>query len=163
MVSTRYHRGAFVERFDEGVVREHHEIYGVLNGIASARAAHDHRPKIVDEVRATLEALHTSEESRAFHEHTWRYRGTINAVYAGPRLKAAIRASATLMPRTFWTAYLGSHDQLLPFYVTETAAIGDGDPDAARAACIDRAEVMGRIMLGELIRRRVLGPLLCSE
>jgi hypothetical protein len=62
------------------------------------------------------------------------------------------------MPRTFWTAYLGSHDELLPCFVAETAAIGDGDPDAARAACHERAEVMGRIMVAELIRRRVLRP-----
>ena len=39
ILSTPYHRGAFVERFDESVVREHHELYGLLNGIASARAA----------------------------------------------------------------------------------------------------------------------------
>src|ERR1700712_3316249 len=88
VISTRYHRGAFVERFDEGVVREHHELYGVLNGIPSARAAADHRPDLVDQLRATLDALHTSRESRAFHEHSWRYRETINGAYAGPRLKA---------------------------------------------------------------------------
>ena len=62
------------------------------------------------------------------------------------------------MPRTFWSAYFGSHEELLPFYVAETAAIDDGDADAARAACAGRAEVMGRIMLTELVRRRVLGP-----
>jgi DNA-binding GntR family transcriptional regulator len=99
VVSTRYHRGAFVERFDADVVREHHEIYGVLNGIATARAAADHRPKIVDQLRVTLDAMRTSMESRNFHEHTWRYRQTINDQYAGPRLKAAIRASQTFMPR----------------------------------------------------------------
>jgi DNA-binding GntR family transcriptional regulator len=158
VVSTRYHRGAFVERFDEGVVREHHEIYGVLNGIPSARAATSHRQGLVDELRATVTALHGSIESRAFHEHTWRYRKTINDEYAGPRLQAAIRASQTFMPRTFWSAYFGSHEELLPFYVAETSAIDDGDADAARAACAGRAEVMGRIMFTELVRRRVLGP-----
>ncbi|MCW2513212.1 MAG: transcriptional regulator [Mycobacterium sp.] len=156
VVSTRYHRGAFVETFDADVVREHHELYGVLNGIPSARAAADRRPGLVDALAATLDAMHTSLESRSFHEHTWRYRETINQEYSGPRLKAAIRASQTFMPRTFWTAYLGSHDELLPFYVTETAAIRDGDADAARAANAGRAEVMGRIMLAELVRRRVL-------
>ncbi len=35
IVSTRYHRGAFVERFDEATVLEHHELDGLLNGIAS--------------------------------------------------------------------------------------------------------------------------------
>jgi DNA-binding GntR family transcriptional regulator len=158
VISTRYHRGAFVERFDEGVVREHHELYGVLNGIPSARAARDHRPELVEVLRATLTALQNSTESRAFHEHMWRYRTAINDAHAGPRLQAAIRASQTLMPRTFWTAYFGSHDELLGFYVAETAAIGDRDPEAATAACADRAEVMGRIMLTELVRRRVFGP-----
>jgi DNA-binding GntR family transcriptional regulator len=158
VLSTRYHRGAYVERFDEGVVREHHELYGVLNGIASGRAATGRGAEVVDELRALLDALRAGTESRSFHETAWRFRKTINDAYAGPRLQAAIRASQTLMPQAFWTAYLGSHDELLPFYVAETAAIGDHDPDAARAACLGRAEVMGRIMLAELVRRRVLAP-----
>ena len=29
ILSTRYHRGAYVERFDEATVREHHELYGL--------------------------------------------------------------------------------------------------------------------------------------
>ena len=41
ILSTQYHRGAYVERFDESVVREHHELYGMLSGVASARAAVD--------------------------------------------------------------------------------------------------------------------------
>ena len=39
VLSTRYHRGAFVERFDEDTILEHHELHGVLNGMVSARAA----------------------------------------------------------------------------------------------------------------------------
>ena len=39
LIATRYHRGAFVERFDHAVLLEHHEVYGALNGMASARAA----------------------------------------------------------------------------------------------------------------------------
>src|ERR1700755_1270489 len=110
VVSTRYHRGAFVERFDEGVVREHHEIYGVLNGIPSARAATARRPELVDELRVVLTALQATAQTRGFHEHTWRYRRRINEEYAGPRLQAAIRASRTLVPRTFWTAHLRGPD-----------------------------------------------------
>lgn len=158
VLSTRYHRGAYVERFDADAVLEHHEIYGSLNGIPSARAATARQPALIEELRTTLDALHGAKATRAFHDHTWSYRKAINDEYAGPRLKAAIRASQTLMPRTFWVAYLGRHDDLLPFYVAETAAIADGDPDAARTACTDRAIVMGKIMLAELVRRRVFGP-----
>ena len=49
ILSTRYHRGAFVERFDESVVLEHHELHGMLLGIASARAAAEPRPHARDE------------------------------------------------------------------------------------------------------------------
>jgi hypothetical protein len=73
-------------------------------------------------------------------------------------LQAAIRASQTFMPQAFWASYLDDHDELLPFYEAESAAIHRGDPDGARAACVERSEVMARIMLGELIRRRVLRP-----
>ena len=46
ILSTQYHRGAYVERFDESVVREHHELYGLLSGVASARAAVDGLPLV---------------------------------------------------------------------------------------------------------------------
>ena len=82
----------------------------------------------------------------------------INEEYAGPRLQAAIRASQTFIPRAFWLSYLHNHDQMLPFYETETAAIQRADPDGARTACIERSEAMAGIMLGELVRRGVFKP-----
>ncbi|AGB26622.1 transcriptional regulator [Mycobacterium sp. JS623] len=158
ILSTQYHRGAYVERFDESVVREHHELYGLLSGIASARAAVDGRPRTLDQLALLIEAMRASKESRAFQEAAWQFRRVINDEYAGPRLQAAIRASQTFIPRGFWLAYLRNHDEMLPYYEAETAAIHGRDPDAARAACVERSEVMGRIMLGELVRRGVFKP-----
>ena len=57
IVSTRYHRGVFVERFDETTVREHHELYGILNGLASARAAANPAPRILAQLDAATCAL----------------------------------------------------------------------------------------------------------
>src|SRR3990170_6700704 len=51
ILSTQYHRGAYVERFDESVVREHHELYGLLIGTASARAAVAADPQILEQLR----------------------------------------------------------------------------------------------------------------
>jgi DNA-binding GntR family transcriptional regulator len=158
ILSTQYHRGAYVERFDESVVREHHELYGLLSGIASARAAVDGRPRTLDQLAVLIEAMRTSKESRAFQEAAFQFRRVINDEHAGPRLQAAIRASQTFIPRGFWLAYLKNHDEMLPYYEAETAAIHGRDPDAARAACVERAEVMGRVMLGELVRRGVFKP-----
>jgi DNA-binding GntR family transcriptional regulator len=158
ILSTQYHRGAYVERFDESVLREHHELYGLLTGIASARAAVDGLPRILDQLGAFVDAMRSGKESRAFQETAWKFRNLINDEYAGPRLHAAIRASQTFIPRGFWLSYPNNNDEMLPSFEAEIAAIHRRDPDGARAACAERSEVMARIMLGELVRRGVFRP-----
>jgi DNA-binding GntR family transcriptional regulator len=161
VVSTRYHRGAFVERFDEATVLEHHELDGLLNGIASARAATNPTPRILGQLDSLMRSLRASKESRTFSEVAWEYRRTINDEYAGPRLHAAIRASQSLIPRVFWVTYQNSRDEMLPFYEEENAAIHRHDPEAARAACIGRSDLMAKTMLAELVRRGVFAPPRC--
>lgn len=155
---THYHRGAFVEVFDETVVREHHEIYGLLNGIAAARAAADRNPELIDELARLVGVMHGTRSSRAFNEAGWDFRRLIKERYAGPRLLALIQASQALVPEAFWSAYVDNHDEMLPFYEREVDAIRRGDTDAAHAANIDRSDLMVRIMLAELVRRGVLAP-----
>jgi DNA-binding GntR family transcriptional regulator len=158
ILSTRYHRGAYVERFDHQAVLEHHELDGVLNGIASARAAADPTDDLTERLGGQLEIMRNRVDSKGFQHSAAKFRRAVNDAHAGPRLQAAIRAASTLMPRTFWKAYPDSHDQLLPFYEAEFAAITGGEPDQARAACEGRSRLMGRIMLAELVRRGVLPP-----
>jgi DNA-binding GntR family transcriptional regulator len=155
VVSTRYHRGAFVERFDEDTVLEHHELDGLLNGIASARAAANPTPRILGQLDALMRSLRNAKESRAFAEIAAEYRRTVNDEYAGPRLHATIRASENLIPRVFWMTYQISRDDTLPFYEEENSAIHRHDPEAARAACVARSHLMAQTMLAELFRRSV--------
>lgn len=158
IVSTRYHRGAFVERFDESTVLEHHELDGLLNGIASARAAANPTPRILGQLDALMRSLRACKDPRSFAEIACEYRRTVNEEYAGPRLHATIRASDNLIPRAFWMVCQSSRDELLPYYEEETSAIHRRDPEAARAACVSRADLMAQRMLTELVRRRVFIP-----
>jgi DNA-binding GntR family transcriptional regulator len=158
ILSTLYHRGAFVQPFDESVVREHHEIYGLLTGVASARAAHDRNPEILDELARLVDVMRNNRESRAFNDAGWGFRQIVNDNYGGPRLLALIQASQALVPRVFWGAYTDNHDEVLATYESEISALRRGDTDAARAACAARCEVMARVMLVELVRRGVFNP-----
>ena len=158
VLSTRYHRGAFVERFDEEIVLEHHELHGVLNGMVSARAAADPSPHLVDRLDEIMRTLRSAKEPRLFQQAAGEYRRAINDQYAGPRLHAAIRASQGLIPRAFLLSYPSIVAEMLPFYEDETAAIRHRDPDGARAACSGCAELMAEVMVAELVRRRVLAP-----
>ncbi len=156
IVSTRYHRGAYVERFDESAVREHHELYGLISGIASGRAALAADPTIIAELDGEVAQMRDDRDARQFDAHAKRFRATINGEYAGPRLQAAIDSSRTFIPQSFWETYVQHRDELLPSYEAEFAAIRDRDPEAARAACAQRADAMAGILLDELVRRGVL-------
>jgi DNA-binding GntR family transcriptional regulator len=158
IVSTRYHRGAFIERFDEATVLEHHELDGLLNGIAAARAATNPTPRILGQLDALMRALRTAKDSRVFSEITAEYRRTVNDEYAGPRLRATIRASQNLIPHAFWMNDQNNRDDMLTYYEDETSAIQRRDPEAARAACVGRSYLMAQTMLAELFRRRVFAP-----
>ncbi|MDT5320488.1 MAG: hypothetical protein QOD88_3010 [Mycobacterium sp.] len=158
VLSTRYHRGAFVERFDADVVLEHHELHGVLNGMASARAAADPTPRVLGRLDEIMRTLRSAKEPRPFQRSAGEYRRAINGQYAGPRLYAAIRASQKLIPRAFLLTHPSMGCEMLPFYEDETAAIRRRDPAAARAACSGCAELMAKVMVTELIRRGVFTP-----
>jgi DNA-binding GntR family transcriptional regulator len=159
IISTRYHRGAFVERFDAATILEHHEIYGLLNGLAAERAAADPECQIVDQLQSALDTMKSSIDPQTFQEAGWQYRQTIYASYAGPRLLALIRASQSFTPREFWSAYFGSHEQMIELYEEETDAIRRHDPVAARAVNLRRAALLGSLMRDELTRSGVFGNL----
>ncbi|CAN5883882.1 GntR family transcriptional regulator [soil metagenome] len=157
ILSTRYHRGAFVERFDEAVVIEYHEIYGMLNGIAAARAAADPESRVLPKLDALMPALRATSAAQSFNDAGWEYRRAIYDEYAGPRLLANIRASQSFIPREFWGAYHHISAEMLALYEKETEAIRNHDQDAARTANSTRADIMAKVMLDELRRRGVLG------
>lgn len=159
IVSTRYHRGAFVERFDEDALREHHELYGILNGLASARAAANPTPDLLDRLDAALRTMRSAKDTRGFQEACWAFRDTVNDAYAGPRLHAAIRASQSFAPSEFWLTHPRAKADFLSTYEDEARAIRAGDPAAARAVWARRAELMATTMIAELTRRGVLGDL----
>ena len=159
IISTRYHRGAFIERFDEASILEHHEVYGLLNGIASERAAADPHCQIIDKLESFLAAMKASTEAQSLQDSGLEYRHTIYENYAGPRLLALIQASQSFMPQEFWPVYLGAREEMIALYEEETAAIRRQDPPAARAVNLRRAEVLGDLMRDELVRRGVLDTL----
>ncbi|MCV7225299.1 GntR family transcriptional regulator [Mycolicibacterium komossense] len=156
VIVTRYHRGAFVERFDEATIREHHEIYGQLNGLAAARAAADLNSSIVERLDEVVEMMRSATDAGSFQEAVGEYRRVICDAYAGPRLSALIRTTRSFIPPDFWRAYLAVHAEFVASYETETDAIRRHDVDGARVANMDRSTLLATIMLAELSQRGVI-------
>ena len=159
ILESRYHRGAFVHRFDADVLREHHEVHGLLTGAVSARAATNPQQKVLDAVEQAMATLRTAAGPREYLEGANVFRDILVDEYAGPRLKAAVSASRSFMPQEFWATHPDGPAQLMPLYETESAAITRRDPAAARQACLDRTDLMADVLTVELRRRGVFAAL----
>ncbi len=159
ILESRYHRGAFVHRFDADVLREHHEVHGLLTGAATARAAANPRPDVLDRLDEALAMMRAATDTRDFLDGANMYRDIVLEAYAGPRLRAGIRASRSFMPQEFWASYPDTVAQLLPLAEAEHAAIRRRNPAAARQACLDRTDLMADVLVLELHRRGVLADL----
>ncbi len=157
ILESRYHRGAFVRRFDADVLREHHEVHGLLTGAAAARAAADPRPDVLDRLEQSMAVMRVATEPREFLNTAEGYRDIVLDEYAGPRLTAGIRASRGFMPQEFWATHPDTIAQLLPLAEAEHSAIKRRHPAAARQACLDRTDLMADVLVVELYRRGVLG------
>ena len=154
IVTIPYHRGVYLERFDPQVVREHYEIYGMLSGIAAARAAGGPSAELVVTLRELLAKMTDTADPAAFEDLVWEFRRAINQEVAGPRLRAAISSFQGFMPTAFWIG-LGDRGDYLPLYREELAAIERGDPQAAREVVERRTGLMAETVIDELRRRGV--------
>jgi DNA-binding GntR family transcriptional regulator len=159
ILETRYHRGAFVHRFDADVLREHHEVHGLLTGAVSARAATTPRPPVLDALEQTMVTMRAATSPREYIEGANQFRDTLIDEYAGPRLTAGIRSSRSFMPNEFWATNPDGPGQLLPLAESEHAAILRQQPATARQACLDRADLMADVLIIELYRRGVFAEL----
>jgi DNA-binding GntR family transcriptional regulator len=158
LVTTRYHRGAFVEAFDADAVRDHYAVWGLLNGEAAARAAAQPTPALDRELAALLARMETCDDGEEFDALGFEFRRQINAVVAGPRLRATLRGFLALMPETFRLIWPDHMRVILPYYRDEARAIARGHPRAARDAEQSKAAAMGELVIGVLSERGVLRP-----
>jgi DNA-binding GntR family transcriptional regulator len=156
ILRSEYHRGVFVERFDEGVVKEHFEVFSELSAIASERAAVAPSADLLAALKEALDLMVDAQDVAAFEYGVWSFRRAVNREAGGPRLLAAIRMFQSFIPTAFWSADDALRETMLPPYRREYLAIRRRDPAAARRAVIQRAERMADVTIRELIQRGVL-------
>lgn len=173
IVTIPYHRGVYLDRFDAEVVREHYEIYGMLCGLASARAARacarDEGVELAVQLRTLVSQMESVDrpsgngDAAEFENLVWEFRRAINQWVAGPRLRASIGSFQGFMPTAFWLAAGEQEDYTLPTYREELTAIVGGDDITARQVVERRAALMAETVIAELCRRGVFPPGAAAE
>ena len=76
-VTTRLHRGTFVNAFDEQVIRDHYELFGLVYGLAARRAAERSEPQLVERLSELSQLLNTTDDLRRIGELALAFHSTV--------------------------------------------------------------------------------------
>ncbi|MBF4997232.1 GntR family transcriptional regulator [Nocardia sp. BSTN01] len=156
IVTSTYHRGAYLERFDPGVVEETYELFGMITGHAAAAAATEMTPTLAGELETLVNELRDADKD-TFKELTWEFRRKVNIAASGPRMRAMLSTFRTFMPTAYGVLVdrPRSRSRILHHYRAEQRALAKGDSAGARRAVESRCAEEAELLVAELVRRQV--------
>jgi DNA-binding GntR family transcriptional regulator len=101
-VTTRLHRGTFVNAFDEQVIHDHYELFGLVYGLAARRAAERAEPQLVERLSELSQLVNTTDDLKRIGELALAFHSTVVEAAHSPRITVVLRAMSALVPGPFF-------------------------------------------------------------
>jgi len=130
-VTTRLHRGTFVNAFDEHVIRDHYELFGLIYGLAARRAAERTDPDVVDRLTGLSRQIDTTEDPMKLGELALAFHATVVEAARSPRITVVLRAMSALVPGPFFVLVPRAIEPERKGLRAIVRAIRQGDADRA--------------------------------
>ena len=158
IVSTRYHRGVYVEPFDAESILDDFEIIGLLSGVAVRRLAQKHDRETVAALRRLIDELRkTDPDDSDVVLRVVRAILTLEHRAGGSRrLRAELRAYTGFLPAALRIRSGRSHQAIVNAHARVVRAIAAGDGEKAASYRLDDFRAAGRDIVHELQRRGVV-------
>ncbi|HEX5616561.1 MAG TPA: GntR family transcriptional regulator [Acidimicrobiia bacterium] len=97
-VTLQTHRGAFVNRLDEQLIRDHYELFGVLYGFAAERAAETADADAIAQISELERAISAARDPAEIERLAIAFHAAIVSTANSPRLKVLLRAMSSIVP-----------------------------------------------------------------
>jgi DNA-binding GntR family transcriptional regulator len=158
IVSSRYHRGVFVEPFDAESVVDDFEIIGTLSGVAVRRLAEKQDREVIAALEGLIDDLRAvpPDDRERIVEIVRTILTTEHRAGGSRRLRAELRAFTGYLPLVFRISTNRSHDETVDAHARVVQAIAAGDGDKAARYRLDDFRAAGQSVVEELERRGVL-------
>jgi len=101
-VTTRLHRGTFVNAFDEHVIRDHYELFGLIYGLAARRAAQRSDPEVLERLADLSQQIDTTDDLVRIGDLALSFHSTVVEAARSPRITVVLRAMSALVPGPFF-------------------------------------------------------------
>ena len=158
IVSTHYHRGVFVEPFDEQSILDDFEIMGMLSGLAVRRLAERPDPSTIERLEVLLGELRAIDprHTQGIYELVAEMMETEHRAGGSRRLRAQLRGHAGFLPQAF--RYIErSHRATVKAHTLVLDAVVSGDGEAAARHRLEDFQDAGRSVVTALRQRGVIG------
>ena len=154
-VTTKLHRGAFINAFDEETIRDHYELYGLVYGLAARRAVRRGDPEMIASLADLARQVAATDVPSEVGRLAFAFHRTIVAGAHSPRIPVVLRAMSALVPGPFFELVpeaIESEKRGLGI-IARAAKRGDADRVAT-----EYSKMLGQQaeMVVELFRRRNL-------
>lgn len=158
IVSTRYHRGVYVEPFDAESIMDDFEVIGLLSGVAVRRLADRQDPEVIAGLQRLIHELRDvpPDDLDRAAEVVQQILTTEHRAGGSRRLRAELRSYAGFLPWAFRVRGERSHDSIVKAHARVVRAIAAGDGDKAARYRLEDLRAAGKSVVQELERRGVL-------
>jgi DNA-binding GntR family transcriptional regulator len=160
IVSTKYHRGVFVEPFDGESILDDFEIMGLLSGVAVRRLADRPDPEVIATLQGLvgqLKGLDPGDQKTIF--------GVVQQILTlehraggSRRLRAELRSYSGFLPHALSISSGRTLDSTVKAHARVLRAISAGDGEKAAKYRLEDFRDAGQRVVAELERRGVVPP-----
>lgn len=157
IVTTRWHRGVYVEPFDTETIVDDFEVYGLLSSVAVARLAERRDPAVVAELERLLGELEATapDDERSIIDLVQQILRVEHRAGGSRRLRAELRSFDAFLPRVFSVTGGRSHARIVAEQSRVIRAIAAGDADLAARSRVEDVKAAGEDAARELERRGI--------
>ncbi|MGB3481078.1 MAG: GntR family transcriptional regulator [Mycobacterium sp.] len=150
LIESEPHRGAFVVPIHREDIDDHYRIYGMVQGLATRRAA----ARVTAPTLARLDELHhqmqTTDDSDVAHTLNWEFHSLINQTGGSRRLLSVLRQMARNLPREVYEAPPAASPEAVRGHQRILDALRAGDGDAADEASRRHVQAEGEYVIAKL-------------
>ena len=130
-VTTKLHRGTFVNAFDEQIIRDHYELFGLVYGLAARRAAQRRDPEVLARLTDVVKQMRTTDDLVRIEELAFAFHSTVVEAARSPRITVVLRAMSRLVPGPFFVLVPKAVEPERKGLAAIVRAIRDGDGERA--------------------------------
>jgi len=156
LVVMRRHQGVYVGDFDAGVLRDHFEILGMIQGMAAAHLVEAGQTPIIERLGEIISRLEVTISVEEVHALGTEFHRIINHEGATSRERSVLRALARMLPTGFILQIENAEELTRQGIRRIYAAIQSGDPEETRRACSEVQRGRGELVIAHLRKHEVL-------